>query len=207
MPILLATAWWSLLIRGLAALTLGTAAFVWQEISTYHLALVFCSFAMIDGVVNLVGAVTVVEPHEHWTPLVLEGVSGIAAAQVAGAWPGVTLIGLMYIIAVWGLTTGILVIASAIKLRKVNRGDWMLALNGAASLILGIVMAVFPLARASTVAIWLGIYAFVFGALLLGLAVQQRARIGHRLNGSRLGQGDRELSAVVRDVRRRSWHR
>jgi uncharacterized membrane protein HdeD (DUF308 family) len=189
MPILLATAWWSLLIRGLAALTLGTAAFVWQEISTYHLALVFCSFAMIDGVVNLVGAVTVVEPHEHWTPLVLEGVSGIAAAQVAGAWPGVTLI------------------ASAIKLRKVNRGDWMLALNGAASLILGIVMAVFPLARASTVAIWLGIYAFVFGALLLGLAVQQRARIGHRLNGSRLGQGDRELSAVVRDVRRRSWHR
>ena len=53
----------------------------------------------------------------------------------------------------------------------------MLALSGAASIALGIVMV----AGATAVAFWLGAYAFVFGVLMVDLAFQQRAQIGlHR---------------------------
>jgi uncharacterized membrane protein HdeD (DUF308 family) len=60
----------------------------------------------------------------------------------------------------------------------------MLALSGAASIALGIVMVALPFAGTTAVAFWLGAYAFVFGVLLVDLAFQQRARIGlHRAHG------------------------
>jgi hypothetical protein len=57
----------------------------------------------------------------------------------------------------------------------------MLALSGVASIALGIVMVAVPLAGATAGAFGLRAYAFVFGALLVDLAFQQRARLGlHR---------------------------
>ena len=181
MRVILATTWWSLLIRGFAALALAVLLLILREISLSHLALLFFGYAMIDGVVNLAGAITAAQSHQRWGSLLLEAIGGIAVGPISAAWPGVTMMRLIYIIAGWSLATGLLEIFTALRWRTRSRGKWMLALSGAASIALGIVMVAVPLAGATAVAFWLGAYAFVFGVLLVDLAFQQRARIGlHR---------------------------
>jgi uncharacterized membrane protein HdeD (DUF308 family) len=180
MPLILAVAWSSLLIRGLVALAMGTITLIWRDLSLYHVTLLFFGYTMIDGLVNLAGAITAEQSHERPGPLFLEAAAGIAAGLVTVMWSGLTAIGLIYIIAAWGLVTGALEIVAGLKLRKDVRGEWLLLLSGIASIALGLVMVAVPLAGASAIAFWLGVYAFVFGALLVTLAFRLRGPAGTR---------------------------
>jgi uncharacterized membrane protein HdeD (DUF308 family) len=172
--VILAAGWSALLIRGLVAVALGILAWLWHDISLAAITMVFFGYAMIDGLLSLGGAITAAQSHQRWLSLLLEALVSIAAALVAVAWPGVLIFRLIYIIAAWGLVTGTLQIVSGIELRKYVAGEWLLILSGIASIGLGLIMAVFPLAGPSDVALWLGTYALVFGALLIVLSLRLR---------------------------------
>ena len=175
MKILIAKNWWSLVLRGLAAIVLGLITIVWPGITLGALVLLFGAYALIDGLLSLAGAVRAAENHERWGALLFEGLAGIAAGIVTFAWPAITALTLVYVIAAWALITGVFEIAAAVRLRKVLPGEWLLALSGFASLILGILMIAVPLAGALAIAFWVGIYAFVFGALLIALGLRLRS--------------------------------
>jgi uncharacterized membrane protein HdeD (DUF308 family) len=176
MRVILAKNWWSLLIRGTAAIVLGAVAIVWRDISLGNLVLVFFGFALLDGLVGIAGAVRAAEARERWAPLLMEGIVGILAALSAVAWPGMmTQITLIYIIGAWALLTGALEIASGILLRKHIRGEWLLALSGFASLFLFVLMAALQLATPGKIAVLLGVYAFAFGSLLVALSFRLRS--------------------------------
>ena len=131
MRIILAKNWWSLLIRGAAAIVLGSVAVAWRDITLGNLILVFFTFALLDGVVGLAGTVRAAEAHERWAPLLVEAIIGIAAALVAVTWPGIMTISvLIYIIGAWALLTGMLEIASGVLLRRHLRREWLLAVSG-----------------------------------------------------------------------------
>src|SRR2546427_87531 len=175
MTIVIAKNWWSLVIRGLAAIVLGVITFIWPGITLGALVLLFGFYALIDGLLSLAGAVRAAEGHERWGALLIEGLVGIAVAIITFAWPAITALSLVYIIAAWALLTGVFEIAAAVRLRKYFPGEWLLALSGIASLILGILMIAVPLAGALAIAFWVGAYAFVFGVLLIGLGFRLRA--------------------------------
>jgi len=72
------------------------------------------------------------------------------------------------------LITGVLKIVLAIRLRREIRGEWLLALTGAASILLAALIIAAPL-TATLALIWaLGIYAIVMGGLMIALSVQVR---------------------------------
>ncbi len=177
MPLIVAVSWLSLLIRGLVALALGALLTIWRDVSLYHLTLLFFGYTMVDGVANLAGAITAEQLHERRRPLFFEAAVGIVAGLVAVMWSGLTAIGLVYIIAAWGLVTGALEIAAGLRLRKEVRGEWLLLLSGIASIALGLLIVAVPLVGVSAIAFWLGAYAFVFGALLVALAFRLRGVI------------------------------
>jgi uncharacterized membrane protein HdeD (DUF308 family) len=184
--ILLAKNWWSLVIRGIVAILLGVITFVWPGITLGALVLLFGAYALIDGVVSLAGAVRAAQAHERWGALLFEGVAGIAVAAITVAWPGITALTLVYLIAAWALVTGVLEIIAAIRLRQYIEGEWLLGLSGAASLVLGIVMMALPVAGALAIAFWIGAYAFVFGVLLIALGLRLRSWTRTRPAGSRV---------------------
>ena len=68
---------------------------------------------------------------------------------------------------------------TAWQLRRNVTGEWLVASSAIASLLLGVLMIVLPLAGPPPVAAGLGIYSIVFGALLvaLGLRLQPRRRV------------------------------
>jgi len=154
---------------------LGLITIVWPGITLGALVLLFGAYALIDGLLSLAGAVRAAENHERWGALLFEGLAGIAAGIVTFAWPAITALTLVYVIAAWALITGVFEIAAAVRLRKVLPGEWLLALSGFASLILGILMIAVPLAGALAIAFWVGIYALVFGALLVALGLRLRS--------------------------------
>jgi|SRR6267142_4991597 len=70
--------------------------------------------------------------------------------------------------------TGALKIVLAIRLRRDIRGEWLLALSGAASILLSALILATPL-TATLALIWaLGVYAIVAGGLSIALSVRVR---------------------------------
>jgi uncharacterized membrane protein HdeD (DUF308 family) len=186
MPVLLAKNWWSLMIRGLAAILLSAITFIRPGITLGALVLVFGAYALIDGLVSIAGAVRAGQAHERWAALMVEGVAGILVAIITVAWPAITALSLVYVVAAWALVTGIAEIAAAVRLRKHVHGEILLALSGVASLVLGLLMIARPLAGALAIALWVGAYAMVFGILLLALGFRLRAWLRPGQAGGRL---------------------
>jgi uncharacterized membrane protein HdeD (DUF308 family) len=175
MTISLARNWWALVIRGLVAIAFGLVALAWPGITIGALVLLFGVYALVDGIFSLVGAIRAMRSHERWGALVFEGIAGVVAAVITVLWPVITALALVYIIAAWALITGCLEIVAAVRLRQYISGEWLLALGGVASIIFGIVAIVLPIVGALAIALMIGIYALVFGAILIGLGIRLRS--------------------------------
>jgi uncharacterized membrane protein HdeD (DUF308 family) len=170
----LARNWWIFLLRGFAGIVFGLVTFFLPGISLTALVLVFGAYALADGILAIISAIRTHAENDRWWVLVLEGLMGIAAGVVTLIWPGITALALVFIIAAWALVTGGLEIAAAIRLRKVITHEWLLVLAGIASVALGILLALFPGPGALALVLWIGAYALVSGALMVGLAFRLR---------------------------------
>lgn len=166
--------WWSLVFRGVLGILFGLATFGWPNITVGALVLLFGAYALIGGIVSVVGAVLAAEAHDRWWALILEGLVGIAAAVITFAWPAITVVALAYLIAAWAIAIGALEIAVAVRLRRYIPREWLLALGGAASTIFGVLIAIAPIAGALAIAVWVGAYAFFFGFTMVALGFRLR---------------------------------
>ena len=83
---------------------------------------------------------------------------------------------LLLAVAAWAIVTGGLDIIAAIRLRKVA-DEWMLALSGALSIGLGLVLFTSPAIGLIGIAAALGVYSIVSGIMLIGLALRVRRRV------------------------------
>ena len=168
--------WWALAIRGVFGILFGLVAFLFPGITLGALILLFAGYAVVDGVFAVVAGVRAAEHHERWVALLIEGIAGIAAGVLALVWPALTAVVLLYLIAVWSVIRGALKIVAAIRLRRTIEGEWLLGLNGACSVLFGILLVVMPVIGLLTLVWLVGAYALLFGVLLLALAFRLRKR-------------------------------
>ena len=131
---------------------------------------------VIDEDLGRSGAGTVQRP--GFQRLVAEislGHVGLVVGILTFVLPGITALFLLYMIAVWAIMTGFFEILIAIRLRHEVRGEWLMALGGIASVLFGFLLVLFPSAGAVAVIWWIGVYALIFGVLLLALAFRLRS--------------------------------
>ena len=169
-----ASNWWAVALRGVIGIIVGIVAFVWPGVTMTALALLFGAFALLDGIFNFASAFRGMEKGTRWWPALLEGIVGVLAAVATALWPGITILALVYVIGAWAFLTGILEIAAAVRLRKYISGEWLLGLAGAASIVFGILLWIAPITGALVLTWWVGVYAFIFGGVLLALAFKLR---------------------------------
>jgi uncharacterized membrane protein HdeD (DUF308 family) len=166
--------WWALALRGLVAVLFGLLTFFLPGITLVTLVLLFGAYALVDGVFNVIAFFRVAS---HQWALLIEGVVGIIAGVLTFAWPAITAIALLYLIAFWAILTGIFEIVAGIGLRKTIANEWLLLLMGVFSVLFGLLILFAPGTGALAIVLWIGAYALVFGIFLLALAFRLR---GHR---------------------------
>src|SRR6266481_782081 len=166
--------WWAFALRGALGILLGLAAFLFPSITLGALVLLFGVYAVVDGVFAVVAGVRAAERRERWGALLLEGIAGIVAGVLAFVWPALTALVLLYLIAAWSIIRGALKIAAAVRLRRTIQGEWLLGLNGAFSVLFGVLLIAMPAIGLLTLVWLVGAYAVLFGALLLGFAYRLR---------------------------------
>jgi uncharacterized membrane protein HdeD (DUF308 family) len=176
--------WWVLLLKGILAILLGVSAIVWPGITLLTLALMFGIFSIIDGVAALVIGFRGESDGTVWWTMVALGVLAIAAGIIAFAWPGITLVALLAVIAVSAILRGVFEIAAAIRLRKEIDDEWILGLSGFMSIVFGALILYRPDVGLIAIALLIGAYMLALGALAIALSLRVR-RMGNALAATR----------------------
>jgi|SRR5262245_14351473 len=151
----------SLATRGIAALIFGIIALLLPAQVLFGLIVLFGAYALVSGIVALVAGLKKNVDGRGW--LLAEGVIGILIGVITLVRPGVTAVGLTYLIGAWALVTGVLQMAEAFVLRKYMQGEWRYLLAGVVSVAIGLLILARPFAGALAIPVVLGIYGLVFG--------------------------------------------
>ncbi len=178
---LLARHWWAIALRGVVAIVFGLIALFIPGAVLLTFALLFAAYLLVDGVLGIVAAVMAASHHDRWGLLLFEGVVNIVVGLIAAVFPAAAVFGLVLLIAVWALITGVLMIGAAFRLH-VSHGRWWMVFAGAVSVIWGVLLLLAPLMGAVVLTWWLGGYAIVFGIMLLMLGFRLRGQ--HEAGGA-----------------------
>jgi uncharacterized membrane protein HdeD (DUF308 family) len=171
--------WWMMAARGGLAILFGLALLLWPTLTLSIVVVLFAAYAILDGLWAVgAGFRAAAGPLAAW-PVVLEGALSVALGVLAVTWPFVSR-EFIHWIAGWGIVTGVLELVTATALPRESAEPWLLGMGGASSLFLGLLILLLPFAAVESVALLLGIYALVFGALLCLGAVAFRQRRGAR---------------------------
>jgi uncharacterized membrane protein HdeD (DUF308 family) len=169
--------WWSLVLRGIAAILFGILAFVWPGITLVALVFLWGAYVLVDGALAIAAGIKTHGENKRWWLLLIQGILGLIAGIVAFVIPGITALVLLMLIAAWAIVTGAFELVAAIQLRKYITGEWLLALAGICSIIFGVLLVLNPGPGALAVVWLIGAYAIVFGVLLIALGLRLHSMV------------------------------
>ncbi|MFZ4814939.1 MAG: HdeD family acid-resistance protein [Phototrophicaceae bacterium] len=177
-------AWWSLLLRGIAAivfaLVLIFAPGLTLATGIFSFAVLFGVYALVDGVATAVGAIT--RREGQWFLMLLLGIIGVIAGATALGNPflfgAVTITLMIYIFAFKAIAGGIVEMISAWQLRQEIDNEWMLALNGLFSVLFGLILFRRPITGLEVLILITSFYLLISGVMQIILAFKVRGWSG-----------------------------
>lgn len=171
--------WWTFLLRGIAAIAFGVTAVVWPAATLQILVWFFGAYLLVDGV-SLFASLIAGDPiarRNGWS-VGLMGAISIVLGVASFLWSDTVALSLLYVIAFWAITTGLLQVSAAIYFRREIDNELWLALGGISSVIFGIVLVVFPGAGLLSLVWLVALWSIVFGVANIGFSYRLR-----QLNG------------------------
>jgi uncharacterized membrane protein HdeD (DUF308 family) len=183
----LAGNWWAVLLRGLLALAAGVLVFLMPGVALVSLVFVFALYMLADGVLAVISGARAASHRQRWVWLIVEGLLNFAAAAIALAWPGITILAFVALAVVWAVVSGAALLAAAFALQHAH-GRWWMGLAGVLSIAWGVLLALAPAAGALVLTLWIGAYFLVFGVAQVVLGLRLRSR---RTAGGEFGRGAR----------------
>ena len=162
-------------VRGLLATTLGIACLVWPNVTIGVAVALFAIYCFADAITQLVRLFNASDTASHRVLMVLLVLFDIAAGVVAITYPGMTAGVLVVLIGVWAIVVGAAELAAARSIRGSDSG-W-LTVSGVLSILLGVLLIIWPGIGAVTLAIVFGAYLLAFGVtMLIAAATTPRTR-------------------------------
>jgi uncharacterized membrane protein HdeD (DUF308 family) len=170
--------WWVFLLRGLAAILFGVLAMVWPQLTLLTLVILFGAFLLVEGIFSVIAGVTSRKQNYYWWTLLFTGLLEIAIGLLTLLWPNVTGIILLYLIGSWAVIIGIMDIILAIQIRREIKNEWLLIIDGVFSVVIGLLLFIFPSASAVALAWLIGLFAIFLGIVFIILAFRLRKLAG-----------------------------
>ena len=169
---LLSRNWWTLVLRGIAAIVFGLLAWFKPGITLAVLVLFFGVYVLIDGAIALFAAFSKRVPEDSRWLVGLLGALGVLIGVLTLWRPAAAAVALLLYIAAWSLVMGVLQIVAAIRLRKEIEGEFWLGLAGALSIALAVLILVSPGAGALSLIWTIAGFAVLYGITLLMLGIK-----------------------------------
>jgi uncharacterized membrane protein HdeD (DUF308 family) len=166
--------WKWMIVRGVISLIFGVLVVFYPFKAAFALALFFGAYAFADGFFAIVSLFTSRIAREHFWSFLVTGVTGIAAGILIFLMPELSLYGLILLVTVWAIVTGIFDIISAIKLRKIIDGEFLMIVSGLLSIVFGVFVFIRPLEGLVVMTYLIGFYAVMFGILYIILGFSMR---------------------------------
>ena len=173
----LARNWWVVALRGAFGILFGFLALMLPGVTLVSLVLLFAAYLLVDGALAIAAGMRAARQGERWGLLILEGAVDILGAAAMVAMPGLAIIVFVYLTAAWSIVSGLFMIAAAFQLH-LDHGRWLLVLAGAASVIFGLLLAIFPIGGGGGTGSSIGGCSIRFGAVPGGRALRLRSRTG-----------------------------
>ncbi|MFT4029302.1 MAG: DUF308 domain-containing protein [Protaetiibacter sp.] len=174
--------WWLVLLRGIFAIILGILAFVWPVATAVAFVWVFAFYAIVDGAVNLVQAISTRKTDPSWGWLLTIGVVGLVAGILVLIFPfaagALALLVLLWIIAIWAVVGGIFGIPAAASISSGAAKVWGVVFS-VLSIVFGVLLAILLFTTPASAIIGLiyllGAYAVLSGIVLVLIAFRARS--------------------------------
>lgn len=168
--------WWLILIEGVIAVIFGVFVLLNPAISAVSLVVAFGAYAVASGGITFFVGVLGSGDTGDRVMLALQGILQVIVGVLVLAWPGISMISLLFAIIIHAFIGGVVAIVGAIQ----NRDVW-LGLSGLFSVLFGVYAFRFPGDGALAVLFAIGIYAILAGVTLVIGSFQVR-KIGKTLS-------------------------
>lgn len=170
--------WWLILIEGVIAVIFGVFVLVNPAISAVSLVAAFGVYAVASGGITFFVGLFGSGDAGDRAMLAVQGILQVIVGVLVLAWPGISMISLLFAIIIHAFVGGIVAIVGAFQ----NRDIW-LGLSGVVSVLFGVYAFRFPGDGALAVLFAIGIYAILVGVTLIIGSFQVR-KVGKTLSPS-----------------------
>lgn len=157
------------ILTGLTAIVLGIVLLAMPKASLTTVIWLFGLMVILYGVLRIISGL---QGHmESRSAGVVGGLLAVIAGIAVLAWPGMTALALLYIIAGWAIVMGVVDIFGAFTGEKSGGRRLWSVIAGVISVIFGLVLFLYP-AEGALAILWLiGIYLIVLGVMRIILGV------------------------------------
>ncbi|MBU0715932.1 MAG: HdeD family acid-resistance protein [Verrucomicrobia bacterium] len=166
-------AWWVMLLRGILAIILGLFAFFKPACMLIGIVQVMGVFFLLDGVLLIISAITGHTGGSRWLALlggifyILAGIAIFSSPLLSAL---VTQAFVIYLMAFFVLVTGIMRIATAMRLWKTSDHKWLLLVEGIIGIIFAVILIQSPIVSAVVLMQIVGVIAVVLAITMIIMA-------------------------------------
>jgi uncharacterized membrane protein HdeD (DUF308 family) len=162
---------WAMALRGIIAVVFGVIAIRNPSVAAGAFVIVFAIYALADGLFDLFVAAQLGRAGQRWGWQLFEGIATIALGVIALAYPGITLLALVLLVAIRAITLGIFELVGAFSWEGLD-SRWLLGMTGVLSIVLGVLLLASPAAGGLALLWTIGVYAIIYGVMFFALSIR-----------------------------------
>jgi uncharacterized membrane protein HdeD (DUF308 family) len=112
--------WWEMILLGLLGVIAGAVTFLWPGLTAVVLLVVIALWAIIRGILEIIGAITLRKIIQGEWLLILSGVLSIGFGLLLLLQPAAGALAVMWLIGIYMIAFGITTIALSLRLRRLR---------------------------------------------------------------------------------------
>ena len=110
--------WWPTALAGLAGVLAGLVTLLLPGMTAVVLLYVMALWAIVIGALEIAAAIRLRHVIEGEVLLILNGIVTVAVGVLLIAWPGSGLLALMWVVGVYAMLRGVILVALSLRLRR-----------------------------------------------------------------------------------------
>lgn len=179
------TNWWTLTVRGIAAILFGVAAVFWPGMTLVTLVYLFGAFILVYGVVDIIhGLTNIGRGGLGWILTLLLGFLEIGVGVYLIRHVTLAFTTLVLLIGFMLIVRGVFEVVLAFMGDQPATSRTLLLIGGAVAVLAGIIVLRQPVAGGVAFVWVLGVFALVSGPMLIALSIDAKHALNELQNGN-----------------------